>query len=86
MDVEMTSLPGIGQRCSFTTEAGRRVGVVSHHRNGRRELIHDGGDDPDSVCALALTRKEAIALAGLLGILDVVDSRADEPSSTEAAS
>jgi TrkA domain protein len=73
MDVELTPLPGIGMRHTFTTAGGRRVGVVTHYAGGRRELIHDTGDDPDATCSLPLTRSEAIALAGLLGILDVID-------------
>ncbi|MFF3868237.1 potassium transporter TrkA [Micromonospora sp. NPDC001898] len=73
MEVERTPLPGIGLRHCFTTEHGRRVGVVTHHVGGRRDLVHDDGRDPDSACSLTLTRAEAIALAGLLGILDIVD-------------
>ncbi|MCX4472610.1 Ammonium/H(+) antiporter subunit AmhM [Micromonospora sp. MW-13] len=73
MEVEHTPLPGIGMRHCFTTERGRRVGVVTHHASGRRDLVHDDGSDPDSSCSLTLTRAEAIALAGLLGILDIVD-------------
>ena len=74
MEVELTPLPGIGLRRTFTTADGRRVGVINHYAGGRRELIVDtGGDDPDAACSLSLTRSEAMALAGLLGILDVVD-------------
>ncbi|MGX6603987.1 potassium transporter TrkA [Micromonosporaceae bacterium Da 78-11] len=73
MDVECTSLPGIGTCRAFTTAAGFRVGVITHYAGGRRELVHGTGDDPDASCSLALTRAEAIALAGLLGILDVID-------------
>ncbi|WP_405096058.1 potassium transporter TrkA [Micromonospora sp. NBC_01412] len=73
MEVERTSLPGIGLRHCFTTERGRRVGVVTHHAGGHRDLVHDDGRDPDSTCSLTLTRSEALALAGLLGILDIVD-------------
>ncbi|MEU4565104.1 potassium transporter TrkA [Micromonospora sp. NPDC023956] len=72
MDLELTPLPGIGLCHSFTTEEGRRVGVVVHHVGGRRDLVHDDGVDPDSACTLALTRTEAIALARLLGVLDLV--------------
>ncbi|OZV80555.1 potassium transporter TrkA [Micromonospora echinospora] len=73
MDLESTPLPGIGLRHSFVTEEGRRIGVVVHHVGGRRDLVHDDGVDPDSACSLALTRAEAIALARLLGVLDVVE-------------
>ncbi|GIF01151.1 potassium transporter TrkA [Paractinoplanes rishiriensis] len=73
MDVEFTRLPGIGTSHAFTTVTGSRVGVVTHYAGGRRELIHGVDDDPDASCSLSLTRAEAIALAGLLGILDVID-------------
>lgn len=65
MDIERTSLPGIGTCRSFTSAAGPRVTVIAHHAGGRRELIHDGR------CRLVLTREEAIVLAGLLGVFDV---------------
>jgi TrkA domain protein len=65
--VEQTSLPGIGVRHDFVTEAGRRLGVVSH-RDGRRALIIYDRDDPDArLAALQLTDDEAEALADLLG-------------------
>jgi TrkA domain protein len=73
MDVECTLLPGIGTCRTFTSAAGFRVGVITHYAGGRRELVHGIGDDPDASCSVALTRAEAIALAGLLGILDVID-------------
>ncbi|BCJ50512.1 hypothetical protein Asp14428_19870 [Actinoplanes sp. NBRC 14428] len=73
MDVEVTPLPGIGECHAFTTVTGHRVGVVTHYAGGRRELIHGVSDDPDATCRLALSRSEAIALARLLGILDVID-------------
>ncbi|GIF65246.1 potassium transporter TrkA [Asanoa ishikariensis] len=65
--VEQTSLPGIGVRHDFVTEAGRRLGVVSH-RDGRRALIVYDRDDPDArLAAIPLTDDEAEALADLLG-------------------
>ncbi|MBO4207859.1 potassium transporter TrkA [Micromonospora echinofusca] len=73
MDIEHTPLPGIGSRHCFSTAEGRRVGVVTRHADGRRYLVHDDGRDPDSTCSVALTRAEAIVLAGLLGIVDLVD-------------
>jgi TrkA domain protein len=65
--VEQTGLPGIGVRHDLVTEAGRRVGVVSH-RNGRRDLVVFDPDDPDScVASIPLTDDEAEALADILG-------------------
>jgi TrkA domain protein len=65
--VEKTTLPGIGVRHDLVTEAGRRVGVVSH-RNGRRHLVIFDPDDPDQgVASVPLTDDEAEALADILG-------------------
>ncbi|MGI5175067.1 potassium transporter TrkA [Dactylosporangium sp. CA-152071] len=74
MDIERISLPGIGTCRTFTSATGRRVGVITHHASSRRDLIHSSSDDPDASCSLALNRDEAIALAGLLGIFDIVNT------------
>lgn len=44
--IESTHLPGVGDRRDFVTEAGDRIGVVTH-LDGRRELIIYDRDDPD---------------------------------------
>ncbi|MFD2764962.1 potassium transporter TrkA [Micromonospora eburnea] len=72
MKIEHTPLPGIGMRHTFTTAQGRRVGVVEYRGLDRRDVIYDDADDPDKTCGLRLTRSEAVTLAGLLGLLDVV--------------
>lgn len=65
--MEQTALPGIGVRHDLITQSGRRVGVVSR-RNGRRELVFYGRDDPDAcMVAVPLTDDEAEALADFLG-------------------
>ncbi len=77
MDVERTPLPGIGLQHVFTTERGRRIGVVSH-RTGRRELIVYDRDDPDTaLVSVTLTSDEANGLAELLGTARVVERLAD---------
>jgi TrkA domain protein len=77
MDVERTSLPGIGLRHVFTTERGRQLGVVSH-RTGRRDLVIYDKEDPDTcVVSVALTGDEANALAELLGTDRVVERLAE---------
>ncbi|WP_319463273.1 potassium transporter TrkA [Micromonospora sp. RTP1Z1] len=78
MNIERTPLPGIGVRHTFTTAQGRRVGVVEYRGEDRRDVIHDDLDDPDSTCGLRLTRSEAATLAGLLGLLDVVEVAAGD--------
>ncbi|MFG2000671.1 cation:proton antiporter regulatory subunit [Spirillospora sp. NPDC048911] len=77
MDVERTSLPGIGLRHVFTTGRGRQLGVVSH-RTGRRDLVVYDKDDPDTcVVSVALTGEEANGLAELLGSDRVVERLAE---------
>ncbi|MFJ8577975.1 potassium transporter TrkA [Micromonospora sp. NPDC093277] len=72
MKIEHTPLPGIGMQHTFTTAQGRRVGVVEYRGLDRRDVIYDDLDDPDRTCELRLTRSEAVTLAGLLGLLDVI--------------
>ena len=65
--MEQVELPGIGMRHDLVTEAGRRIGVVSH-RTGQRDLVVFDPDDPDACTEqLALTDDEAEALAEVLG-------------------
>ncbi len=72
VEVEETKLPGIGLRHDFPTEAGRRVGVISH-RTGRRDLVVYDEDDPDACQAtVTLSGEEADALAELLGAPRIV--------------
>ncbi len=73
MDIERTSLPGIGLRHDFTTARGRRVGVISH-RTGRRDLLVYDRDDPDTTSAsVSLSGDEADALADLLSQTRIVE-------------
>ncbi len=76
MQIERTSLPGIGVRHTFTTEQGRRIGVVAHRVGGRREFVLDDPDDQDRMVSLTLTRTEATALATLLGLPELVAAAA----------
>ncbi|MEU4323821.1 cation:proton antiporter regulatory subunit [Nonomuraea dietziae] len=72
MEIEQTSLPGIGLKHEFTTHSGRRVAVVSH-RSGRRDLIIYDRSDPDRACeAIQLNDEEADALVELLGAPRIV--------------
>ncbi len=72
VDVEQTALPGIGLRHEFTTQSGKRVGVISH-RTGRRDLVIYDREDPDRVCeTVKLNDEEAEALVELLGAPRIV--------------
>jgi TrkA domain protein len=67
MEIQETTLPGVGLRQEFTTSAGRQLGVVSY-RTGRRDLLLYDLDDPDACQeVIRLTPEEADALADLLG-------------------
>ncbi|GAA4616134.1 cation:proton antiporter regulatory subunit [Actinoallomurus liliacearum] len=77
MEIERCSLPGIGLQHVFTTERGRRVGIVSHH-SGRRDVVVFDQDDPDSAATtIVLTSEEAGAVAELLGTARVVERLAE---------
>ena len=83
MDVQETPLPGIGLRHEFTTEAGRRVGLVSH-RSGRRDVLLYDERDPDSAReAVALTADEAEVLAALLGAARIARDLSALPEQVE---
>ncbi|WP_336205369.1 cation:proton antiporter regulatory subunit [Nonomuraea sp. LPB2021202275-12-8] len=72
MEVEQTALPGIGLRHDFTTQSGKRIGVVSH-RIGRRDLVIYDREDPDRACEVVkLNDEEADALVELLGAPRIV--------------
>ncbi|GAB3968965.1 cation:proton antiporter regulatory subunit [Actinoallomurus acanthiterrae] len=73
MEIERTSLPGIGLQHVFTTARGRRLGVVSHH-SGRRDVVVFDRDDPDcAATTIVLTAEEAGAAAELLGTARAVE-------------
>jgi len=73
MDIQETSLPGVGLRHEFTTKAGRQLGVVTH-RTGRRDLLVYDRDDPDACQEVVqLTEEEADALAELLAAARLVE-------------
>jgi TrkA domain protein len=66
-DIKEIKLPGLGVRYEFTTQEGKRVGVVSH-RSGRKELFFADPADPDAFKRmLGLSDKDARTLAEMLG-------------------
>jgi TrkA domain protein len=72
VEVEQTALPGIGLRHEFTTQSGRRIGIVTH-RTGRRDLVVYDLEDPDKASeTVRLNDEEADALAELLGQTRIV--------------
>jgi hypothetical protein len=63
MRLERLTLPGVGTRFRFPTNAGKWVGVI-RHLDGRRELVVYAVDDPDTVrVSVSLTPREAHELA-----------------------
>lgn len=78
MNIDVTPLPGIGVRKDFQTADGRRVGVVTT-REGTVDLIVSKADDPDaSELCLALSAREAVSLASLLGAPQLLAQLRDE--------
>ncbi|MFW2334921.1 cation:proton antiporter regulatory subunit [Ilumatobacter sp.] len=73
-EVLETRLPGVGVRHEFDTETGQRVGVIVH-RDGRREVVVYGHDDPDACSTvLDLTAESARTIAELLGASQVSET------------
>jgi TrkA domain protein len=74
VQIEQTTLPGVGVRYDFETEEGLRVGII-HHRTGRREVFVCPADDPDTAeVTFDLNEDEAHTLVDLLGGSQVVES------------
>ncbi len=66
-DVRETNLPGVGVRHDFVTEEGRSVGVLVH-RDGRRDILIYGVDDPDTcTTTLSLSSDDSRTMDELLG-------------------
>jgi TrkA domain protein len=66
-EIRETKLPGLGVRYEFTTQEGKRIGVVSH-RAGRKEVFLADPEDPDAFQRmLGLGDDDARTLADLLG-------------------
>ena len=84
VEVSETRLPGVGVRHDLMTDAGRRVGVVSH-RGGQRDLVIFSKTDPDSCSqVIPLTGDEADAMAEFLGnrrVLERLSSLSDQIAS-----
>jgi TrkA domain protein len=66
-EIREVKLPRLGVRYEFTTQEGKRVGVV-YHRSGRKELYFAVPNDPDAFKRiLSLTDEDARTLAEMLG-------------------
>jgi TrkA domain protein len=72
MEVQQTSLPGVGVRYDLTTRAGRQLAVLSHI-TGRHDLLVYDRDDPDTCQeVIQLTESETDTIAELLGAARIV--------------
>lgn len=70
-EIREVELPGVGVRYEFTTDAGRRIGVVAH-RSGRREVFVADPHDPDAaIQSMELSAEDARTLGDLLGVSQV---------------
>ncbi|MFC4373821.1 cation:proton antiporter regulatory subunit [Nocardia halotolerans] len=78
MNVEVTSLPGIGVRKEISlTKVDRRIGVIDH-RDGGTDLIFTKVGDPDSTVQVPLSETESRTLASLLGAPQLVAQLREE--------
>ncbi|GAA5052938.1 cation:proton antiporter regulatory subunit [Nocardia callitridis] len=78
MNVEVTSLPGIGVRKDFPlSTTRRRIGVIDHH-DGTIDVIMSKVDNPDVTEQISLTAQEAAVLASLLGSPQLVEQLREE--------
>lgn len=77
IEIQETTLPGVGVRHEFSVEDGERVGVITHHSGQRDVLVYDK-NDPD-ICRLSLrmTEQEAGQLGQLLGAAKVTQTFAN---------
>jgi TrkA domain protein len=76
-EIREVKLPGLGVRYEFTTQEGRRVGVVSH-RAGRKEVFLADPEDTDAFNRiLALSDEDARTLAEMLGGSRVAEELAE---------
>jgi TrkA domain protein len=72
MEVQQTTLPGVGVRYDLTTRAGRQLAVLAHV-SGRHDLLVYDRDDPDTCQeVIQLTEEESDTLAELLGAARIV--------------
>ena len=73
-DVSETPLPGVGVRHDFVASDGRTIGVLVH-RDGRREILVYGRDDPDTcTTTLSLSAEDARTMNELLGGSRVIEA------------
>jgi len=83
-DVEETKLPGVGVRYDFLTEAGKRIGVISHF-SGRRQLLVYDRDDPDACREVVELEPEDVrTFADVLGASHVTEHLASVQQSVKA--
>ena len=71
--IEETRLPGIGTRLDFTTEDGRRMGVVQHHGGHREVFVCQPGDPDRAQWDLKLSEDDAHSLVDALGVVSVAE-------------
>jgi TrkA domain protein len=72
MEVQKTTLPGVGVRYDLTTRTGRQLGVLAHV-SGRHDLLVYDRSDPDACQeVIQLSEEESETLAELLGASRIV--------------
>jgi K+:H+ antiporter subunit KhtT len=67
VDLQQTSLPGVGVRFQFTTARGSRVTVIQHNDGEREIYVHRRSRDEEPAVVLELHDDEARQLGAVLG-------------------
>jgi TrkA domain protein len=67
VDLQQTSLPGVGVRFQFTTARGSRVTVIQHNDGEREVYVHRRARDEEPAVVLELHDDEARHLGAVLG-------------------
>jgi len=67
VEIEETTLPGVGQKYTLRLEEGGRLVIVLHH-DGRRDVYHFPEDDSEEPCdVVGLADDEARQIGAILG-------------------
>ena len=72
-EIHETRLPGVGIRHDFVTEAGERIGMISHFSGRRDLLIYDEDDRDRCRDVIELEEDDSRILADLLGAAHVTE-------------
>ena len=77
IEIQETTLPGVGVRHEFSIDDGERIGVITHHSGQRDVLVYDKVDPDICRISVRMTEREAGQLGQLLGASQVTQTFAN---------